>query len=97
MLGTRLGISFSCLAESLTCSLEHGLVNLTVIFDDVNGFSITISEGCDLLGSLGPAHCVGVALEGLDKDDSLVGNHIGECFVIECLKSLFVDQLTSFR
>jgi hypothetical protein len=99
LLGTRLGINFSCLAELLTCSFECGLINLAIIFDDVNGFSITICEGCDLLGSLGPAHCVGVALEGLDKDDSLVGNYIkptGECFVVKCLASLIVDQLTSF-
>ncbi len=100
MLGTRLGINFSCLAELLTYSFECGLVNLAVIFDDINGFPITIIEGCDLLGSLGLAHCVGVALEGLDEDDSLVGNHIkpiGECFVVECLASLFVDHLTSFH
>ncbi len=62
-------------------------------------FSITISEGRDLFGSLGPAHHVGVALEGLDEDDSLVGNHvkpIGKCFEVECFVSLIVDQLTSF-
>jgi hypothetical protein len=95
-----LRINFSCLAELLTCNFERGLINLAVIFDDVNGFSITISEGCDLLGSLGPAHHVGVALEGLAKDDSLVGNHvkpIGKCFVFECFASLIIDQLTSFH
>jgi hypothetical protein len=94
-----LRIHFCCLAESLTCSFERGLINLEIIFDDVNGFSITISEGLDLLGSLGPAHCVGVVPEGLDKDNSLIGNHvkpIGKCFVVECLASLIVDQLTSF-
>ena len=100
MLGTSLRINFSCLAELLTYSFERGLVNLAVIFDDVNGFSITISEGCDLFGSLGPAHHVGVVLEGLNKDDSLVGDHvesIGKCLVVECCTSVIVDQLTSFR
>ena len=99
MLGTRLGINFSCLAELLTCSFEYGLIDLAVIFDDVDGFSITTCEGRDLLGSLGLAHCGGVVLEGLNKDDSLVGNHvkpIGKCFVVECFASLIVDQLTSF-
>jgi hypothetical protein len=94
-----LRINFSCLAELLTCSFERGLVDLAVIFDDGNGFSITISEGCDLFGSLGLAHHIGVALEGLNKDDSLVGNHvkpIGKCFVVKCFASLIVDQLTSF-
>jgi hypothetical protein len=71
-----LRVNFSCLAELLTCSFEHGIVDLAVIFNDVDGFSITISEGRDLLGSLGPAHCVGVVLEGLDEDDSLVGDHV---------------------
>ncbi len=94
-----LRINFSCLAELLTCSFEHGLVDLAVIFDDVDGFSITISEGCDLLGFFGPAHHVSVVREGLNKDDSLVGDHvesIGKCFVVKCRTSVIVDQLTSF-
>ena len=94
-----LRINFSCLAELLTCSFEHGLIDLAIILDDVNGFSITISEGWDLFGPLGLAHHVGMVLEGLDEDDSLVGNHvkpIGKCFVVKCRTSVIVDQLTSF-
>ncbi len=94
-----LRINFSCFTELLTCSFERGLVNLAIIFDDVDGFSITISEGRDLLGSLGPTHRVSVTLEGLNEDDSLVGNHIkfiGKCFVVKCLTSGIVDQLIFF-
>ncbi len=97
--GTSLRINFSYLAKLLTCSLEHDLVDLAITLDDVNRFSATIGEGRDLLGSLGPAHQVSVALEGLEKDNSLAGSHgksVGKCLVIQCSTSMIVDVLTKF-
>ena len=92
-----LRISFSCLAESLTHSLERSLVDLAIVLDDVDGLPIMIGESCDFLGSLGPAHQISFVLEGLGEDDSLTRNHIesvDKCSVIKCCTTLIVDILT---
>ena len=39
-----------------TCSFERDLTNLAIVLDDINRFSLTIDEGCDLLGALGTTH-----------------------------------------
>ncbi len=98
-MGTSLRISLSRLTKLLRYSLERGLIDLAVIFDDVDKFSITIGKGRDLLGHLSLAHHVSMALKDLNKDDSLVGDHvesIGKCFVIQCSTSMTVDVLTKF-
>ncbi len=97
MPGLSCGVSLSRLAESFKRSLEGGHVDLAIVLDDVDVDAISIGELSDLLGSLGPAHLVGFALEGLDEDDSLVGCHveaIGKCFIVECVAPLIVDVLT---
>jgi hypothetical protein len=100
MLFCLAGVSASVsppLAEPLARSFERGHANLAVVLDDVNGFSLTIGEGRDLLGSFGPAHQVGLALKGLNKDGSLVGGRVklvGKCLVVECFAPVIVDQLT---
>ena len=93
------GVSLPCLAESLTHSLERGHVDLAIIFADVDVDSITIGEGCDSLGAGRPAHQLGLASEGLNKENSLGRCHVepvGRCLVIECFALLFVDVLTQF-
>ncbi len=73
MLGSSFDDSLLRLAEPLTRSLERDHVNLAVVLDDVDGDSLTIGEGCDVLGSLEPAHRVILALKSLNEDDSLLG------------------------
>jgi hypothetical protein len=69
----RLGIDFAGLAKSLTHSLQRGLVNLAIAFDDVNSCTRAVSEGGDLLGALVPTHHSGVIEEGLSEHDGLIG------------------------
>ena len=72
---------------------------MAIVFDDVDGDSITIGEYRDLLGAGRPAHCLRLAFEGFNKDDSLVGGHVepaGKYLVIKCIAPFFVDILTQF-
>ena len=97
MLSTRLGVSLPRLAKSLTHSFEPGQVDSAIVFDDVDGDTITIVEGSDLLGAGRPAHQLGITFEGLNEDDSLIGGQVepvGKCLVIECFALFFVDVLT---
>jgi hypothetical protein len=76
LLCARLSISLSGLAKSLTCSLQGGLINLAIAFDDVNGYTRAVSEGGDLFGALVPTHHSGATEEGLGEDDGLVCGHV---------------------
>jgi hypothetical protein len=79
------------LQNYLTRSLESGLVDLAVAFDDVNLTSSTVDERGDLPCALILAHCSGVMVESINKDDGLVGGHgkaIGKCLVVKCFTPL---------
>jgi hypothetical protein len=57
-----------------------------------------VGKGSDMLGAFVPSHHDDGTREGLDKNHQLVGNHpkvVGKCFVIECLVSLLIDDLTT--
>ncbi len=89
-----LGVRFPRLAKSLTGSFESGLINLALALDDVNLMSSAVGECGDLPCVLVPAHCSGMMVESLDKDDSLVGGHgkaISKCLVVECF-ALFLKN-----
>ena len=94
LLRSRLGISLSGLAKSLTRSFQGGLVDLAIAFNDVDGYTRAVSEGGDLLGALVPTHRSGATEEGLGEHDGLIGGHgktVGKCLVVERCNSLFVD------
>jgi hypothetical protein len=94
LLRARLGISLAGLAKSLTRSLQRGLVNLAIAFDDAYGCTSAVGEGGDLLGALVPTHRCGAIEEGLGEHNGLIGSHveaIGKCLVVEWCNSLLVD------
>ena len=66
------------LAKSLTCSLQCGLVNLAITFDDVDGYTRAraVSEGGDLLGAHVPTHRGGAIEESLCEHNGLIGGHV---------------------
>ncbi len=82
------------LAKPLTRSLQRGLIDLAIAFDDVDGYTRAVGEGGDLLGALVSSHCSGEIEEGLGEDDGLTSCHvetIGKCLVVKWCNSLLVD------
>ncbi len=56
---------------------HKGLPHLfAVILDYVDGMTVRVFGGCNVLGSRVPSHLGALALERLDKDDSQVGRHV---------------------
>ncbi len=86
---THLNLCSRRLAELIAVGLEHGLVNLPIILDDVNGDAI-------LVGKLGEPHCALVqphdtaaALKCFDKRCDGGGRHL-ETFALSKLLASFV-------
>jgi hypothetical protein len=71
-----LGIGLPSLVETFAGSLEGSLVDLTVAFDDVNGVTILVLEGSNVLGSSISANFGAASLEHFNKGDGLIGSHV---------------------
>jgi hypothetical protein len=94
LLCLRFGIDLAGLAKPLTCSLQRGLVDLAIAFDDVNVYTRAVGEDGDLLGALVLSHCSGAIEDGLGEDDGLTSGHvetIGKSHVVKWCNSLLVD------
>ncbi len=100
LLGSTLCVRLPRLAETLTASLEGGLIDLAVAFDDINGLAVSIVVGGDLHGASVPSHCSSTMGEGFHEDHHLAWGHpktLSESFVLECLASLLVDAFPFLR
>jgi hypothetical protein len=100
LLGSTLCVCLPRLAETFTASLEGGLIDLAVAFDDINGLSVSIVVGGDLNGASVPSHRSSTTGEGFDEDHGLAWGHpetFGESFVLKCLASLLVDAFPFLR
>ena len=61
--------------QNLSHSLQGGLIDLAIAFDDVDGYTRAVSEGGDLFGALVPTHRSGATEEGLGEDNGLICGH----------------------
>ena len=94
LLSTGLSISFPSLTEALTLCFERRLVDLTILFDDIDSVAITIDKGSDLLRALVPAHLGCLAMKSFNEDDGLDDGHgktFGKCLVVKSLTASLVD------
>jgi hypothetical protein len=58
------------------CGAKDRLINLPVVFDDVDIDAIPVLEGGDVFGAGVPSHLSALALKSFGEDDSLVRHHI---------------------
>ncbi len=87
MLHASLGIRLPRLAKSLTRSLESGLIDLAVAFDDVNLTSSAAGERGDLPRALIPAHRSGAMVESFNEDDLMATPLLRSALLLSALHS----------
>ncbi len=75
LLGSTLCVPLPRLAETFAASLEGGLINLAIAFDDINGLAVSIVVGGDLHGASVPSHRSSTTGEGFNKDHGLAWGH----------------------
>ncbi len=94
-----LGTLLTCLAKSLSSSLQGCFVDLSIALDEIYWSFTAVGKGSDLLGALVPSNCNGAAREGFNKNQRLFGCHpkaIGKYFVTKFLASLLIDAWIPF-
>ncbi len=63
-------------AETFTGGAKGGFVDLPIFFDDVDGVTVPIGEGGDVLVSGVSSHFSAKVLKNLDECDDLIGCHV---------------------
>jgi hypothetical protein len=76
LLCSRPGVGPCSQAETLTGGAKSCFVNLPAVLDDVDGVTIPVGEGGDVLVCGVPSHFSAMALKSLDERDGLIGCHV---------------------
>jgi hypothetical protein len=59
-----------------TGGAKGGFVDLPIVLDDVDGVTVPVGKGGDVLVSGVPSHFSATALKSLDERDDLIGCHV---------------------
>ncbi len=76
LLCSRPGVGPCSQAETFAGGEKGCFVDLTVVLDDVDGVTIPVREGSDVLVSGVPSHFSATALKSLDERDDLIRCHV---------------------
>ncbi len=67
---------FALVLESAPAAEQKRSVDLPIVLDDVDGVTVPVGEGGDVLVSSVPSHFSATALKSLDERDNLIGCHV---------------------